>query len=320
MPYHVRISTSSKRNEDEVKLDLSRAEVEGKFLLPYRAGQPILIGGRFIAPRDISRMRINYTEEDAAELARRVATEREANAREGIFMLTNTEWEIASRGTDVSDELLASAMPTAAESKREETPPLDPRMVFVVHGRNLAARDAMFSFLRTLDLKPIEWAEARAATGRPTPYVGDILSKAFEMAAAIVVLMTPDDLAHLKPEFHSHGEPPHETEPTGQARPNVLFEAGMAMGRDENRTVIVELGSLRPFSDIGGRHALRLDNTTERRQELAQRLISAGAAASTQGVDWHTTGDFAAALDSEVRVSENEAQEPLQALDLPTRK
>lgn len=68
----------------------------------------------------------------------------------------------------------------------------------------------------------------------------------------------------------------------------------MAMAWDENRTVLVELGRCRPFSDIGGRHVLRLDNSTERRQELAQRLSTAGLAVDTTGTDWHSRGSFGA--------------------------
>jgi hypothetical protein len=66
----------------------------------------------------------------------------------------------------------------------------------------------------------------------------------------------------------------------------------MAMAWDEKRTVLVELGNCRPFSDIGGRHLLRLNNTTQRRQELAERLQTAGASATTTGTEWHTAGDF----------------------------
>ena len=70
----------------------------------------------------------------------------------------------------------------------------------------------------------------------------------------------------------------------------------MAMAWDENRTVIVELGRSRPFSDIAGRHVLRLDNSSERRQELAQRLQASKLALDMSGTDWHSAGDFDSAV------------------------
>ncbi len=166
------------------------------------------------------------------------------------------------------------------------------RKIFVVHGRNLLARDAMFSFLRSIDLHPIEWSEARRITGRPMPYTGEILDRAFSAAQAIVVLLTPDDLAFLDQELLNDHDPEYERNPTPQARPNVLFEAGMAMGRCPERTIIVEAGRLRPFSDIAGLNVVRLNDTTERRQELAHRLIDAGCQVNLSGTSWHNEGKF----------------------------
>lgn len=187
------------------------------------------------------------------------------------------------------------ARSAAADAGQEATEP-DKRAIFVVHGRNLAARDAMFDFLRTLGLLPIEWSQAVAATGRPSPYVGEVLKAAFGRAKAVMVLMTPDDEARLRPHLQGRGEPPHETNLTPQARANVLFEAGMAMAWDEDRTVLIELGRCRPFSDLGGRHVLRVDDTSQRRQELVQRLASAGLSVDATGTDWHTAGSFDAAV------------------------
>ena len=96
----------------------------------------------------------------------------------------------------------------------------------------------------------------------------------------------------MKPEFQSDHEESVETQPTGQARPNVLFEAGMAMGRCEVRTILVQVGKLRPFSDVGGRHVVRLTNSSVQRQELAMRLKNAGCTVDLSGTDWHSTGSF----------------------------
>jgi predicted nucleotide-binding protein len=168
----------------------------------------------------------------------------------------------------------------------------DPRTVFVVHGRNLDARNSLFRFLRSIGLSPLEWSQAIKETGKASPFIGEILDVAFNKAQAVAVLMTPDDDALLREPFRDQSDPPYESQPTGQARPNVLFEAGMAMGRNPNRTVIVELGTMRPFSDIAGRHIVRLSNSSAARQELAERLKTAGCPVDLSGRDWHTEGNF----------------------------
>lgn len=166
----------------------------------------------------------------------------------------------------------------------------DPRKVFVVHGRNETARRGVFDFLRSIGLDPIEWSEAISLTGQGSPYIGDVLDAAFGAAQAVVVLQTPDDVAYLHESLTYPGD--LECEPQMQPRPNVLFEAGMAMGRNDQRTIIVEFGQVKPFSDIHGRHLVRLDTSVERRQQLATRLRTAGCAVKLDGTDWHTAGDL----------------------------
>jgi predicted nucleotide-binding protein len=168
----------------------------------------------------------------------------------------------------------------------------DSKKVFVIHGRNEKLTRSMFDFLRALGLNPIEWNTLIKATEKGSPYIGEIIDKALEQAHAILVLLTGDDEAKLRQEFVRNDDPDYEKQLTPQARPNVLFEAGMAFGARADRTILVQVGKLRPWSDVGGRHITRLDNTNEKRQELADKLKTAGCDVDTSNQSWRKLGDF----------------------------
>ena len=193
---------------------------------------------------------------------------------------------------------VGTRLPTAQRKKRQtkQTSSADSKRrgnsVFVVHGRNETLRRAFFGFLRAVGLQPIEWRKAIELTRKPSPYVGEILDAAFREAVAVIVLLTPDDEAKLKDEFLKSHNPKFEKKLTGQARPNVLFEAGMAMGRNPDSVVLVQIGDMRPFSDIGGRHVVRLSNGAESRQELITKLANAGCNVDASGSDRLREGDF----------------------------
>ncbi|MGI8335207.1 TIR domain-containing protein [Actinomadura scrupuli] len=165
------------------------------------------------------------------------------------------------------------------------------RTVFVVHGRDKRARKELFVFLRAIGLHPIEWAQALAETGEGAPYVGQVLEVILTVGRAVVVLMTPDDIAYLKPEHGDDAQDPDLT-PCGQARPNVLFEAGMAFASFGRQTVVVQSGKVRPFTDIDGRNVVRLDNSPQKRKLLAQRLSDIGCAVDLRGSDWLSVGNL----------------------------
>jgi predicted nucleotide-binding protein len=169
--------------------------------------------------------------------------------------------------------------------------------VLVVHGRDLVLRDAMFGFLRSLSLQPIEWAAAVRATRRGAPYVGEVLSMMFRQAAAVVVLLSPDDEARLHRRFWKPSDPSFERQLSGQPRPNVLFEAGRAFGSHPDATILVQVGSVRPFSDTLGVPLVHLSDTPECRQDLANRLEGAGCAVHREGTDWLSAGAFGVAVD-----------------------
>lgn len=166
------------------------------------------------------------------------------------------------------------------------------KTVFVIHDRNEALRVSLFAFLRAIGLHPLEWSQLVESTGEGTPSISRVLDAAFNKAQAIVALFTPDDVACLRPELRTASDADYETVPIGQARPNVLFETGMAFGHASDRTIIVEVGSVRPYSDVAGRHVVRLSNDASKRKDLASRLKSCGCSVDLTGNDWLTTGIF----------------------------
>lgn len=204
--------------------------------------------------------------------------------------MEGSRW-LTARGIDFyeSNDFQPEFIPVHQES--EKMP--DPKKVFVVHGRDNKLREDFFSFLRALGLQPIEWSEALKLTGSASPYIGDVLEKAFQEAQAVIVILSPDDEVRLLPELWGSDEEKDEKEISLQPRPNVLFEAGLAFGTHPGRTLLIEVGKVKRFSDIAGRHTVRLSNKISCRKDIAQRLKDmAKCAVSTDGNDWMNIGNF----------------------------
>jgi len=185
-----------------------------------------------------------------------------------------------------STDLPPPAEPLAAPRETAESRPADRAAVMVVHGQDEEARKAMFGWLRSVGLKPREWTQLVADTESGSPYIGDVLDLAFEQAAAVVVLLTPDEHVRLR-----NGLPHGPTSWRLQSRPNVLFEAGRAFARHPNRTVLVVLGDQELPSDLAGRHYVKL-GTVRALRDLASRLHAAGCPVDESGDDWLDVNQF----------------------------
>jgi predicted nucleotide-binding protein len=159
------------------------------------------------------------------------------------------------------------------------------RRIFVIHGRNEKARAGLFDLLRRMGLEPMEFQSIanRVRTGSPT--MEAILEKAFKDADAVIALFTPDDEATLRKSFRKASQP-GDSRKRQQPRPNVLLEAGMALGYMPKRTVFVHVGTIGAISDLAGKHYIPLDATTASKNNLASRLKAIGMPVDTSGTDW----------------------------------
>jgi predicted nucleotide-binding protein len=210
------------------------------------------------------------------------------------------------------------------------------RRVFVVHGRNHEAREAMDKFLYSIGLIPLYFDEARKLTGKATPFVLDVVNRGLATTQATVVLMTLDDVGCLRQRFRAANEPAHETQLTAKPRQNVIFEAGMAMALRPDKTVLVELGDAQThtISDLAGLHTIRMNNSIEKRKLLLDSLETSGCRVDKSGKEWKDRekgGDFDAAavaskyddneiermLHDEMRPLEGKVAEPPHVVEQP---
>jgi predicted nucleotide-binding protein len=167
------------------------------------------------------------------------------------------------------------------------------RRVFVVHGRDGALAARFRDLLRTVRLEPLEWEVLVEATGSTAPYLGQVVARAPHLAQATLVLLTPDDIVELHPDLFHDNDLPQERARAGQARPNVLFELGLALMAYPERTIVVEVGQMRPVADLAGLNVIRFDGSDIAIRKVLSRLELAGCPVDDSGTDWLDPGRFA---------------------------
>jgi predicted nucleotide-binding protein len=114
-----------------------------------------------------------------------------------------------------------------------------------------------------------------------------------DLADAVIVLMTPDDKAFVKQEFYDPiRDDPREAQETGQARQNVVFEAGWTMALGQEKVILVRVGDVRPLSDIDGLNYVWLTNDIESRRQLITRLRNCHLEVRDNHDGWREAGAF----------------------------
>ncbi len=136
------------------------------------------------------------------------------------------------------------------------------RRVFVVHGRDVAAKEEVRRLLTQLKLEPVILGEQ--------PDQGQTVIEKFEGNADVgfaVVLLTPDDKGGLADSSN---------EPQRRARQNVIFELGFFVGKlGRKKVCTLYKGNVEIMSDYQGVIYVPMDDEGWR-LNLAQEIKSAG--------------------------------------------
>lgn len=284
MPFHVyafeRFDEVNRRGHGYVFLNLDEAQLRERIVGAWDRGIGMTWDGRTVDPMR-SDVRIYYTDDPygraEGQYDHQVVEQLSSND------VTN-EWIHGPAGV--------AAVSGASGAVPAESPLRDHRRVMVVYGRNTQTRDAIFMFLRSLGLSPIEWEQAVAETGLASPHNLVAVRAAMDVGQAVVVVLTAEDQAGLLPDL---GAGDDDELLRGQPRQNVILEAGLAMGVDPSRVVLVEIGEIRRASDFDGLNTVRLTNAPPTRAALRSRLMNAGCAVDEGTSDWmrpEASGDF----------------------------
>ena len=290
VPFHATVTSADRGGQVLRFFNMDEDTFRRRLLDPYELGTTLTARGTTIPAEAVSHVLVFETDEEILDSD------------------ANTAWRsVRSSGREVTDDWITTG-PGSREAPVEPSPsqtapaPLvpepivarDPRRVMVVHGRNYAAREAMFTFLGALGLQPIEWTQAVTQTGVGSPHNLVAVRAAMEWGQAVVVVLTAEDQARLSPELAAPNET-DELEVRGQPRQNVILEAGVAMGIDARRVILVQLGRTRGASDFDGLNRVSLDNSGEARADLRNRLRAAGCEVDESATRWmsqETGGDF----------------------------
>jgi len=149
-------------------------------------------------------------------------------------------------------------------------PESGPKRVFIIHGHDKAAHSTLSKFIKSLGLTELVFERVADEFDDPNPFIAEVVMKGIEIADAVIALFTPDEQAALYSPVTA--EAPGRDEARWQPRPNVIFEAGVALGLAPERTILVTLGSdIHLFSDLSGKHFI--DLTKDAAKERLRRKL-----------------------------------------------
>jgi predicted nucleotide-binding protein len=222
LPYHVRITKKSRRDDDALELDLSKDELLKRIVEPFRQGEPFMCGGEPIDPFDIEKIRINKTDEYSSELIPIIQRERFGS---GIITTLSDEWYVTEKGRDETREFITA--PPQTKGRPSKTISEYSNRVFIVHGRDDISKLELARLLENeLGLNPIILNE-QTSEGRTI--IENIVN--YSDVGYAFIIITPDDVGNLWAELEEAEKRGEKGILYKRPRQNVIFECGFFIGR-----------------------------------------------------------------------------------------
>ena len=190
--------------------------------------------------------------------------------------LRNLQWHLASDQTDFASKLSHTeaeleSMVTEVQRFWDEDTRLSKSQgrdrpitneVFIIHGRDESAKDALVGFIQQLGLRPVILADQ--------PSAGMTIIEKFERHSEVgfaIALLTPDDVVSSQVGGHAGT----------RARQNVIFELGFFVGRFGRSSVCaLTKGEPEIPSDYSGVVYIPIESPSDWKLPLMRELKSFG--------------------------------------------
>jgi predicted nucleotide-binding protein len=172
--------------------------------------------------------------------------------------------------------------------------PTRPR-VLLFHGRDEAFVQGLRGFLQAVGLEAPTFEDWVKEVGMGSPQNLEVVFKATREASAILIVCTPDETVELAARLRDGSD---SDAARMQPRPNVIFEAGIALAlRSAQFVIFVEAEpDLSGWTDIDGLNKVRFRDDADSRKRLASRLETVGLAIQRDADGgWLRAGDFGGA-------------------------
>lgn len=270
MPYyHVLIETNepSKKYYELDKTDLS--EIKEEIMIPYLKEEEFRFDGYSLNKSKIDRILIKESDCSSEEYA----TQEQEKLSPNIIMVISPRDIVESRRytRDITKRIemecksFLQEATTKSEALTHNKPqtPMDKSKVFIVHGHDDAAKEAVARFVEKIGLEAIILHE-QASSGKT------IIEKIEEYTNVGfgIVLYTPCDL----------GASQKEKDPLKpRARQNVVFEHGYLIGKigRENVCALVK-GDIETPTDISGVVYIKMEGEKEWKYKVADEMKESG--------------------------------------------
>ncbi len=269
--YHVRITTTTSKNPyyEWDKTDLS--EIKKRIVIPFLKEERVRFSGQFLPALDIRSIVIVESEWTVKEHHHYI---NEKAKTQGIFIIYSpsimfNEGERYVR--DISDRVfeecssqIQEATPKSnALTSDKPSKTMDKSKVFIVHGHDGEAKQAVARFVEKIGFEAIILHE-QASSGKT------IIEKieANSNVGFAIVLYTPCDLGASK-------EKPDQQKP--RARQNVIFEHGYLIGKIGRKNVCALVkGDIEKPNDISGVVYIKIDEGDGWKYTVAKEMKTCG--------------------------------------------